>query len=86
MTIAKKTKMEFLVFAWVLYTSAEGFEAPPELVHEVGNLKIQVLGIEGNGRQWKGNKSDEVFHSADFIPSSEQSGEDDPMLNYPVEY
>src|SRR5882757_7180880 len=27
-----------------------------------------------------------VFHSADFIPSSEQSGEDDPMLNYPVEY
>ena len=27
-----------------------------------------------------------VFHSADFIPSSEQSGEEDPMLNYPVEY
>jgi ATP-dependent exoDNAse (exonuclease V) alpha subunit len=27
-----------------------------------------------------------VFQSADFIPSSEQSGEDDPMLNYPVEY
>jgi hypothetical protein len=27
-----------------------------------------------------------VFHSADFIPTSEQSGEDDPMLNYPVEY
>ena len=26
------------------------------------------------------------FHSADFIPSSEQSGEEDPMLNYPVEY
>jgi hypothetical protein len=24
--------------------------------------------------------------SADFIPSSEQSGADDPMLNYPVEY
>ena len=27
-----------------------------------------------------------VFHSADFIPSSEQSGGEDPMLNYPVEY
>jgi hypothetical protein len=27
-----------------------------------------------------------VFYSADFIPTSEQSGEDDPMLNYPVEY
>jgi hypothetical protein len=26
------------------------------------------------------------FHSADFIPTSEQSGGDDPMLNYPVEY
>ena len=26
------------------------------------------------------------FLSADFIPSSEQSGGDDPMLNYPVEY
>ena len=26
------------------------------------------------------------FHSADFIPSSEQSGGEDPMLNYPVEY
>jgi ATP-dependent DNA helicase PIF1 len=27
-----------------------------------------------------------VFHSADFIPSSEQSEGQDPMLNYPVEY
>jgi ATP-dependent exoDNAse (exonuclease V) alpha subunit len=27
-----------------------------------------------------------VFQSADFIPSSEQSGGEDPMLNYPVEY
>ena len=27
-----------------------------------------------------------VFYSADFIPSSEQSGEEDPMLNYPGEY
>jgi hypothetical protein len=26
------------------------------------------------------------FPSADFIPSSEQSGGEDPMLNYPVEY
>ena len=26
------------------------------------------------------------FHRADFILSSEQSGEEDPMLNYPVEY
>ncbi len=28
----------------------------------------------------------QLFHSADSIPPSEQSGEDDPMLNYPVEY
>jgi hypothetical protein len=27
-----------------------------------------------------------VFHSADFIPNSEQSGGEDPMLNYPLEY
>ena len=27
-----------------------------------------------------------AFHSTDFIPSSKQSGEDDLMLNYPVEY
>jgi len=27
-----------------------------------------------------------VFHSVDFIPTSEQTGEDDPLLNYPVEY
>jgi len=27
----------------------------------------------------------QTFHSADFIPPSEQTGEDDPMLNYPVE-
>src|SRR6202012_382079 len=27
-----------------------------------------------------------TFQSADFIPTSEQSGEDDSMLNYPVEY
>jgi ATP-dependent DNA helicase PIF1 len=27
----------------------------------------------------------QTFHSADFIPPSEQIGEDDPMLNYPVE-
>jgi hypothetical protein len=27
-----------------------------------------------------------VYHSADFIPDSEQSGGEDAMLNYPVEY
>jgi ATP-dependent exoDNAse (exonuclease V) alpha subunit len=27
-----------------------------------------------------------LFNSADSIPTSEQSGGDDPMLNYPVEY
>jgi ATP-dependent exoDNAse (exonuclease V) alpha subunit len=27
-----------------------------------------------------------VFHSADFIPTSEQSGGEDPLQNYPVEY
>jgi ATP-dependent DNA helicase PIF1 len=28
----------------------------------------------------------QVFYSADSIPTSELSGEDDPLLNYPVEY
>jgi hypothetical protein len=28
----------------------------------------------------------QVFHSADSIPTSEQSGQEDIMLNYPVEY
>ena len=28
----------------------------------------------------------EVFHSVDCIPTSEQLGQDDPLLNYPVEY
>jgi hypothetical protein len=28
----------------------------------------------------------QVFHSADYIPTSEQSGAEDVMLNYPVEY
>ena len=28
----------------------------------------------------------QVFHSADSIPTSEQNGGEDPMLNYPVEY
>jgi hypothetical protein len=27
-----------------------------------------------------------MFSSADYIPPSEQTGEDDPLLNYPVEY
>jgi ATP-dependent DNA helicase PIF1 len=27
-----------------------------------------------------------LFHSADYIPTSEQSGEEDSMLNYLVEY
>jgi hypothetical protein len=27
-----------------------------------------------------------IFHSIDFIPTSEQTGEGDPMLNYPMEY
>jgi hypothetical protein len=28
----------------------------------------------------------QLFHSADCIPSTEQTGEDDPMINYPPEY
>ena len=28
----------------------------------------------------------QVFQSADFISTAEQSGEDDATLNYPVEY
>ena len=28
----------------------------------------------------------QVFHSINFIPASEETGGDDPLLNYPVEY
>jgi hypothetical protein len=28
----------------------------------------------------------QVFHSVDSIPTAQQTGEDDPLLNYPVEY
>ena len=35
-------------------------------------------------RKFPGNV--QLFHSADCIPSTEQTGEDDPMLNYPPEY
>ena len=28
----------------------------------------------------------QTFHSADYIPTSDQSGENDPLLNYPTEY
>ena len=27
---------------------------PPEVVHETSNSRIQVLEIEGSGRQWGG--------------------------------
>ena len=45
---------------------------------EVDSLNAQVL------RRFPGDA--QVFSSADSIPTSEQSGEDDPMLNYSVEY
>ena len=45
---------------------------------EVDSLNQEVL------QKFPGHS--QVFHSADYIPTSEQSGEDDPMLNYPVEY
>ena len=49
--------MRFLVFAGVLYTVKEGFEAPPEAVHEAGNPRIWVLVIEGRRRVWKEKRS-----------------------------
>ena len=51
--------MRFLVFARVLYTGKEGFEAPPEAVHEVGNPRIWVLVIEGHRREQKEKQSDD---------------------------
>ena len=45
---------------------------------EVDNLNAEVL------RRFPGDAH--VFYSADSIPTSEQSGEEDVMLNYPVEY
>ena len=42
MTIDKKTKMRFLVFAGVYLYNDEGFEVPPE----AGIPKIWVLGKE----------------------------------------
>ena len=46
-TIAKKTKIRFLVFTRALYTSEEGFKAPLESLHGAGNPRIRVLVIEG---------------------------------------
>ena len=45
--------MRFLVFVGVLYTSKEGFEVPPESVHEASNPRIWVLVIEGSESEWK---------------------------------
>ena len=45
---------------------------------EVDSLNAKVL------HKFPGNI--QVFHSADSIPPSEHNGDDDPMLNYPVEY
>ena len=45
---------------------------------EVDCLNAEVL------KKFSGES--QVFHSADSIPTSEQSGQEDVMLNYPVEY
>ena len=45
---------------------------------DVDNINLAVL------EKFPGQA--QLFHSADCIPTSEQSGEDDSMLNYPVEY
>jgi hypothetical protein len=45
---------------------------------DVDTMNHKVL-QEFSGRSW-------VFYSADSISTSELSGEDDPLLNYPVEY
>ena len=45
---------------------------------EVDSLNKELL------RQFPGEI--QMFHSADCIPSTEQTGEDDPMINYPPEY
>jgi hypothetical protein len=45
---------------------------------EVDDLNAKVLK--------KISRETQVFYSADSIPTSEQSGEEDMMLNYPVEY
>ena len=58
-TIAKKTKMWFLVFAEVLYTGEKGFKAPPEAVHKASNPRIWVLVIECNGSEGKEKESDD---------------------------
>ena len=45
---------------------------------EVDSMNKELL------RQFPGEA--QMFHSADCIPSTEQTGEDDPMINYPPEY
>jgi len=45
---------------------------------EVDSLNAEVLK--------RFSEEAQVFYSADSIPTSEQSGEEDVMLNYPVEY
>ena len=56
-TIAKKTKIRFLVFTGALYTSEEGFKAPLESLHGAGNPRIRVLVIESCRRVQKEKRS-----------------------------
>ena len=52
------TKIQFLVFAEVLYTGKKGFKAPSEAVHEASYPRIRVLVIEGDRNVWKEKRSD----------------------------
>ena len=60
-----------MVFVEVLYTVKEGFEAPPEAVHEAGNPRIWVLVIEGRRRvqkeKWSGGGM--LRHGRDVHPT-----------------
>ena len=46
--------------------------------NDVDNFNKEVLE--------KFHRDVQIYNSADYIPNTKQSGTDDPMLNYPIEY
>ena len=56
MTIPRRPRWGSLVFVNAFKYSYEGFEVPPESLHEASNPMIQVLGLEENRIVWKGSQ------------------------------
>jgi hypothetical protein len=71
-----------------IYPNIETSNLPREYFSERTILSSKNEDVDNinNGVLEKFPGAAQVFNSADYIPTSEQSGEDDSMLNYPVEY